>query len=157
MGSKPTEITKDGTLVWRDENGKLHREDGPAAIYPNGKQFWYINGKLHREDGPAIIGKGGKILEWYIHGKFHRLDGPAAIYSDGTQEWYIHGKLHRDDGPAVIYPNGFEEWYLNDHDITDKIKKWAKDRDIDLENLSDIDKMIIKLEWGNYGKNDEIQ
>lgn len=25
-------------------NNKLHREDGPAAIYCNGVKVWYING-----------------------------------------------------------------------------------------------------------------
>ncbi len=105
MGSKPTKITNDGRKVWRNENGDRHRVDGPAIIYPDGTQFWYINGKLHREDGPA-----------------------------------------------VIYPNGIQHWYINGNDITDEIKKWAEDRDIDLENLSEMDKMVISLEWGNYGK-----
>ena len=105
MGSKPTEITQDGTQIWRNENGDLHSEDGPAKIYP-----------------------------------------------DGEKRWYIYDKLHREDGPAVIYPDGEQYWYINFHDVTNKIKKWAKDRDIDLNNLSDIDTMIISLEWGNYGK-----
>jgi len=50
------------------KNGKEHREDGPAVIYPTGEQFWCKNGKLHREDGPA------------------------AIWADGTQEWFKDGK-----------------------------------------------------------------
>jgi hypothetical protein len=37
-------------------NDNLHREDGPAVIYPFGEEQWYRNGKLHREDGPAIDG-----------------------------------------------------------------------------------------------------
>ncbi len=97
-----------------------------------------------------------KINDYICHcnhdGLRHNSNGPAVIYTDGTQFWYTNGFFHREDGPAVIYPNGFEEWYLNDHDITDEIHKWAKDRDIDLNNMSEMDKMIIKLEWGNYGK-----
>ena len=128
MGSEPTETTHDGTQIWRNENGDRHREDGPATIYPDGRRFWYINGKHHREDGPA------------------------AIYPDGEQHWCINGKRHREDGPAVIYPNGGKYWYINDHDITDEIRKWAKNRDIDLNNLTEMDKMIISFEWGDYGK-----
>ena len=82
----------------------------------------------------------------------HREDGPAVICSDGTQYWYINGKLHREDGPARIYSDGEQYWYINGYDVTDEIKKWANERDIDLDNLTDIDKMVIKLEWGNYGK-----
>lgn len=32
----------------------LHREDGPAIIWPNGKCEYYVNGKLHRWGGYAI-------------------------------------------------------------------------------------------------------
>ena len=151
MGSEPTEITHDGTQIWRNENDELHREDGPAVIYPDGENCWYIYDKLHREDGPAVFCRDGRQY-WYINGKLHREDGPAIIFTDGEQKWYINGKLHREDGPAVIYPNGRQYWYINGHDVTDKIHKWAKNRDIDLNNLTEMDKMIISIEWGNYGK-----
>ena len=128
MGSEPTKIFPDGKQIWRNENGNRHREDGPAVIYPDGSQFWYINDIRHRENGPAII------------------------CPDGSQFWYINGKLHREDGPAAIYPNGTQCWYINGYDITDEIHKWTKDRDLDLNNLTEIDKMIIEFEWGNYGK-----
>jgi hypothetical protein len=49
-------------------NGNLHREDGPAVIWPDGRQFWYLNGKLHREDGPAIIRPDGS-QEWWLNDK----------------------------------------------------------------------------------------
>ena len=71
------------------------------------------DGKYHREDGPAIIWKNG-TQEWFLHGKRHRTDGPAIVYADGTEAWYLHDKRHRTDGPAVIRPDGTKEWYLND-------------------------------------------
>ena len=40
MGSEPTEIWKDGTRIWRNENGSLYREDGPAVITKDGRQYW---------------------------------------------------------------------------------------------------------------------
>ena len=54
-------------VIWR-LNGKIHREDGPAVIWPNGRQEWVLNGKRHREDGPA------------------------AIWADGRQEWFLNGQ-----------------------------------------------------------------
>jgi len=72
------------------KNGELHRESGPAVIYPNGSQYWYKNGELHRESGPAIIWPNG-YQAWYKNGQLHREDGPAMIFSDGTQEWYKNG------------------------------------------------------------------
>ena len=51
----------------RDRNGQLHRDNGPAVIYPDGTQLWYRNGKRHRDDGPS------------------------AVYPDGTQYWHRNG------------------------------------------------------------------
>ncbi len=81
-------------------------------INDNGDQHWYQNGKLHRDGGPAII-YANSTQFWYQHGKIHRDDGPAAIYTDGEQQWYQYGKYHRDDGPAVICSNGDQFWYLH--------------------------------------------
>lgn len=39
---------------YHNEDGQLHRDDGPSVIYANGREEWYQNGQLHREDGPAI-------------------------------------------------------------------------------------------------------
>ena len=39
-----------------------------CKTYPNGAKEWYLNGKLHREDGPAIEWGDGKRW-WYLNGK----------------------------------------------------------------------------------------
>jgi hypothetical protein len=52
---------------YRDENGELHREDGPACEYANGDKYWYWHGKLHRQDGPAAEYPNGSqilVLAW---------------------------------------------------------------------------------------------
>ena len=46
---------------------KLHRKDGPAVEYSNGKKWWYINGLLHRENSPAIEYANG-IKKWVLYG-----------------------------------------------------------------------------------------
>ena len=119
-------IDIDGTKRWI-LNGYYHREDGPAIDMPNGAKYWYINGLLHREDGPAIDWPDG-ITIWYIKDNRHRLDGPAIIYSDGSST----------------------SWCINDQDVTDEIKKWATNNGIDLNNLTDVDKALIKIVWADY-------
>ncbi len=96
------------------------------------------------KNGKHIYSDGSQV--WWKDGKIHREDGPAVIWPDGTQRWYKDGKLHREDGPAVIYSYGTKEWYLNGKNVTDDIIIWAKDRNIDLNNLSDDDKIILKIE-----------
>ncbi len=120
-------------IVWSDDDGQWHRDDGPAILWPDGTQDWYRHGKIHREDGPAVIRADGTRIwwqngerhrdngpaviradgrqEWWQHHRRHKDDGPAVIAADGTQEWWQHGRLHRDDGPAVIIADGAQEWY----------------------------------------------
>jgi hypothetical protein len=54
-------------VEYLNEQGLLHREDGPAREYSNGTKAWFINGKLHREDGPAVE-HGNGDEEWYLNG-----------------------------------------------------------------------------------------
>ncbi len=93
-----------GNIWYFDQNGKFHREDGPALIKNNGAEEWWRHGCLHREDGPAVT--TDVMCRWYREGKLHREDGPAIELADGTKEWYREGKLHREDGPAVEYQGG---------------------------------------------------
>jgi hypothetical protein len=39
--NEQTKIKTDEYIIWR-QNGKLHREDGPAAIWKNGYMVWYL-------------------------------------------------------------------------------------------------------------------
>ena len=54
--------------VWYNEEGEVHRTDGPAVEYAVGSKYWYINGKLHRTDGPAIEWANGN-KQWWIDGE----------------------------------------------------------------------------------------
>jgi hypothetical protein len=76
-------INEFGTKSWYNEDGKLHREDGPAAKHINGTKEWYLDGKRHREDGPAIEYRG--VKEWYINGERHREDRLS-------RDWYYNGE-----------------------------------------------------------------
>jgi hypothetical protein len=54
------------TAEWKDKDGRLHRDDGPAVIKPDGTQEWYQHDERHRDDGPAWIWPDGRQL-WYQH------------------------------------------------------------------------------------------
>jgi hypothetical protein len=98
---------EDGTQEWLLPDGRLHRTDGPARIYPSGTQSWWQNGRRHRTDGPALV------------------------RPDGTQWWYLNGQRHRTDGPAVIQADGLQEWYIEDQWLTQqevelyRFRRWA--------------------------------
>ena len=40
-------IDSDGTKRWYNENGQLHREDGPAVERADGRKEWHVNGKFY--------------------------------------------------------------------------------------------------------------
>lgn len=108
-------VTPNGAQEWyltgtENTSKQLHREDGPAIIYPDGTEVWYKEGQRHREDGPALTNKDGYEI-WYKGGELHRVDGPAVVKDDDTQEWWVAGQRHREDGPAVITANGTQEWW----------------------------------------------
>lgn len=60
----PTFIRADGTKEWRDADGKLHRPDGPAVIWADGTEEYWLHGERHREDGPAVINPDGSEEHW---------------------------------------------------------------------------------------------
>jgi hypothetical protein len=101
-----------------DEEGLLHRADGPAWEGSDGSKQWFLNGKRHREDGPALEMADGQ-REWWLNGELHREDGPAVEDADGTKRWFLNGDYHREDGPSVELPDGTEEWYLYGEELTE--------------------------------------
>ena len=91
-------VSPDGTKRWVNEEGRLHRELGPAVIFSNGTEDWFRHGTRHREDGPAMIYPNGTTV-WFRHGKLHREDGPAVILWDGSVQWWLNAKMY-----------SFQEW-----------------------------------------------
>ena len=104
------------------------------------------------ENKPKMYSLPDGTEYWTLGGIYHREDGPALIRSNGYKVWYVHGVPHRLDGPAVIFPEGIKEWNINGLNATDIITDWANENDIDLDNLSEVDKALIKIVWADYGK-----
>ena len=81
------------------------------------KRYYNAEGQKHREYGPAVIWADGSQI-WFLNGQKHRVDGPAAIYADGSQEWYTNGKL------VNSMKQYQEKLNLSDEDITVLILKY---------------------------------
>ena len=78
--------------IYFDEEGRRHREDGPAVDFTSGLKIWYRHGEVHRSGGePAMIIPDGTKY-WVIDNKWHREDGPAIVRSNGQKHYYFHGK-----------------------------------------------------------------
>jgi hypothetical protein len=130
-----TGICDINSVIHYYKEGAIHREDGPAIIYPDGLQKeWYLDNELHREDGPAIEWADGH-KEWYQNNLLHREDGPAIEYADGSKEWYINGEFHRENGPAIESCNGDNAWYLRNKEYT----KEDFDKILNLDKISNKD------------------
>lgn len=120
------------------------RRPNQRAVFIN--QFKTIrfldDNELHRRNGPAEVFENGRY-GWFEHGKIHRVGGPAIKLMDGSEFYMEDNKFHRLDGPAFISKNdGIVRWYLWGNDVTDWIiqKNW-KSIDTDEREL------IAKLTW----------
>lgn len=66
MNTARKSVNIGGTTRWHDDRDRLHRDDGPAVIYPYGVEKWFRHGKMHREDGPALLGTRHPGV-WYLN------------------------------------------------------------------------------------------
>ena len=135
-------VSSDGACYYHNNQGQLHREGGPAVIWPSGAQRWYHNGKLHRIDGPAVKHANGAVW-WYQDDKLHREDGPAVEYANGTHKWLLNGLLHRTDGPAIEYHDGTKEWYINCEKLTEAEFLAATQPAVEM-TVADVEKLVGK-------------
>ena len=112
-------------VLYRNNQGDLHRLNGPAIIYYTKNDniiayYWKMNGRLHREeDKPASFERNfdAQVEIWYKSDMRHR-DGnnPALIIKRGEkivkQSYYVRDDLHRTNGPATKDEKQ-EYYYLN--------------------------------------------
>jgi hypothetical protein len=68
MSNKKTDIKRikspDG-IIRCIKDGKLHNADGPAVIYPDGKEEYHLNGFQYSKDEYKKHKKEGEGLPWY--------------------------------------------------------------------------------------------
>ncbi|WP_159601503.1 hypothetical protein [Agromyces humi] len=81
---------------WFDDDGLLHREDGPALEANTGTASWYEHGTLRRKethDGTTVL--------FDDDGLPHADDGPAIVFEDGEAQFLFHGEL-----VSILQPDG---------------------------------------------------
>jgi hypothetical protein len=135
-------VMPDGTVEWRNADGKLHRRGGPAVEYPGHGQYqahdeWWVNGKLHREDGPALDAKNG-YGEWRFNGKTHRINGPAVDFKN-CRKWWVNGRqftedefymyVDQDTGEILVPPGKRLKYDYDDEDGGDGLQDNNEDDD----------------------------
>jgi hypothetical protein len=117
------EIPKTADGQFKFPNGTVkHYKNGKKnglVTLPDGTQKWYHNNTLHRNDGPAVIYPNGRT-EWYLHGVQQVTVWYKEMYQiDG------HNLIHRDilDGPAItmhtwtlMYNDEINEYEIEDGD-----------------------------------------
>lgn len=57
----------DGTVRHIKDN-KLHNAEGPAVVYPDGREEYYLNGILYTKDQFKKLKKAESGLPWYKNG-----------------------------------------------------------------------------------------
>lgn len=81
-----------------------------------------------------------------INNKLHNDSGAAVIHCSGYS-FMKHGLLHRYDGPAQ-YSKYSSTWHIHDTRISEaQYRIWLKDMGMDIDNLSDNDKILIDMKW----------
>ena len=145
-----------------DKTMKPHRLDGPAVVWNDGSEEWWVNGKRHRLDGPAVILLSGvrNNLDRYCINTYNTLEKGTS------KEWWVDGKLHREDGPAIEciahersaiklkinnfplieneYPKDTQEWYLN-----------GKRHRLDGPAITSSSGIKVWIQNGKIGRNDD--
>lgn len=84
-----------GTRRWRTD-GLLHCVHGPAVVYPDGEENWYLYGAGTRHGGPAVTQKNGTKI-WMVNDMCHNENG-AAVQRKGAdgkvvKSYWLNGML----------------------------------------------------------------
>jgi len=136
---------------WMLDNQQFVNDDDTILLYfTKGSfegyhyEFQDKDQNLHNSNGPAAISPDH--IEWCIHGRRHRDNAPA-FKSNNSEKWYVNGKLHRENGPAMTYFNICEYWYINDKNITDEVKEWLTENNINWKNMTNEHLIEFKLKF----------
>jgi hypothetical protein len=81
------------------ENYTRKEADGYLTVFYNSKN------QVHRIDGPARIWHNGRV-EYWVYDKRHNIDGPAIVCPVGGLQYWILGvnytKKQYDNHPDVV-------------------------------------------------------
>lgn len=138
------------SIRYFDENGLLHRCDGPAILHNNklGEKYieeYYYHGLLHREgDLPAVIryfGNGCVDMEEY-----HKFDirirdiGPATVFYHQTSD-----ETKRVKCEIYYRSETIDDFMMNNTTVSGSIIH--RDNDLPAEIVYDENGNVIKERW----------
>ncbi len=89
----------------------------------SGFKFYTSMVRLHNENHPAVITPEGTKI-WYLYGKIGRRDGASVETVEGSRYWFDGHDLHRVDGPAIEHISGVKIFYLEGRELT--VEEWLK-------------------------------
>ncbi len=152
--------TKIEWKTWKNQNDKIHRENGPAVIYYQNDSVinkeWFLNNKNY-----SGFDTKASSLEFYEDnmlkkamwtnkdGFLHSFLHPSYLYYDRQSKtnklmWYSHGTPTRHPDnlhlPTVLYIKNNEivdfQYYLEGIDKTNLIKQWMLDNNLSLQSIN---------------------
>lgn len=97
MGEDYGEYGKSIERCWQNDNGYMHRIDGPAIIYEDGSDDWCINGYSIKIEVDKWMNKNNITYPWNEETQvqfeltFAHNDYPTYMY----QPWYAPAGLTR--------------------------------------------------------------
>lgn len=71
--------SSDGLQYGSAVDGLLHSGQGPAVVNIYGHMEWYQYGKLHREDGPAVVYPSSIGNQFFLFGKYLNYSAHTAL------------------------------------------------------------------------------
>lgn len=127
------------------------------AYSDHGKSAWYTGGYL-------ILIKDKPYVRTFKNGTIHSFeDRPATYWLDNLTgiiryKWYLHGEPAREyckpniisyygEGPLKDKPYLIAWTNFSSKDITPSYSEWFKENNIDYNNLTEEDKLLIKMKW----------
>jgi hypothetical protein len=76
LDNKPKEgdyLNDEGT-IFRFKSGFLHSDKLPAIECNDTHREYWNNGKIHREEGPAVVSEYGEWEEYWTNGELQKIE-----------------------------------------------------------------------------------
>ena len=78
--------TENGTRIYHNSAGQVHREEGPAVEWTDGTKMWRYNDMLHRTDGPAVEYTNGTKFWFLYDAQYTESEYYTALKAMGIQK-----------------------------------------------------------------------
>ena len=134
-------VNKGENFCWTldKKTGRFHNQlSYTNALLTNNQNFHNYNDKI-----PCIYDKNPVSSNY----KMKIEDGVKHIISVGHFIFFENGNRHSVDHPTVIKEDGGWSWWLYGENKTHAIEQWAIQQQIDLTNMTDVDKVLFRITW----------